>query len=507
MVFDEGHMIGPNEREVRYEVQIQRLLKRPDAEQRRVVCLSAILPNGPELEDFVAWFCRDKPDGLIQNDWRPTRLRFGEVIWYGDHAQMKIRVGDERPFVPKFLISKMPTNGRRRAAFPQDQRELTLATAWRLVEDGQTVLIYCPERRSVEPFADAIVNIQQKGLLTSLLQVDRKKLATARTLGEEWLGAGHSILRCLDLGIAIHHGALPTPFRKEIEKLLHEGILKVTISSPTLAQGLNLSATAVVIHSLYRDRKIIDASEFKNVVGRAGRAYVDVEGLVLYPIFDSQKQRERLDRWGELIKKGGAKNMESGLARLVMRLLARMYKMLGKPPDQLIEYVTNNTQAWDFPALDSEDEDEKIREHRLWRQYLSSLDTAILSLLGDQNVEIENIATMMDTVLTSSLWERSLKHHEENTQKILKTSLAARATYIWTNSTENQRRGYFLAGVGLDTGKQLDTIAQEVNTLLVQANTAILSNDEALAIQSIIALAERIFQYRLSFQNHFLLTG
>ena len=45
LVFDEGHMIGLNEREVRYEVQIQRLLKRPDAHLRRIVCLSAILPE------------------------------------------------------------------------------------------------------------------------------------------------------------------------------------------------------------------------------------------------------------------------------------------------------------------------------------------------------------------------------------------------------------------------------------------------------------------------------
>lgn len=30
LVFDEGHMIGLSEREVRYEVQIQRLLRRAD---------------------------------------------------------------------------------------------------------------------------------------------------------------------------------------------------------------------------------------------------------------------------------------------------------------------------------------------------------------------------------------------------------------------------------------------------------------------------------------------
>jgi hypothetical protein len=37
LIFDEGHMIGLSEREVRYEVQIQRLLKRADAADRRIV--------------------------------------------------------------------------------------------------------------------------------------------------------------------------------------------------------------------------------------------------------------------------------------------------------------------------------------------------------------------------------------------------------------------------------------------------------------------------------------
>lgn len=58
LVFDEGHMIGLNEREVRYEVQIQRLLKRADAAQRRIVCLSAILPDGHQLDDFANWLRR-----------------------------------------------------------------------------------------------------------------------------------------------------------------------------------------------------------------------------------------------------------------------------------------------------------------------------------------------------------------------------------------------------------------------------------------------------------------
>jgi hypothetical protein len=215
LVFDEGHMIGPNEREVRYEVQIQRLLRRADAQGRRIICLSAILPDGDQLDDFAAWLRRDHPGGLIKNDWRPTRLRFGEVVWTSPTARLNLRVGDERPWVQRFLTGVAPPNGippkrRRTRLFPDDQRELCLATAWRLVDDGQTVLVFCPERRSVEPFADVIVDLNERGALRSLLEADPNVLNTAIALGEEWLGADSAILKCLRLGVALHHGALPT---------------------------------------------------------------------------------------------------------------------------------------------------------------------------------------------------------------------------------------------------------------------------------------------------------
>lgn len=59
IVLDEGHMIGPTEREIRYEILVQRLLRRADAESRRIVCLSAILPDGEQLDDLTAWIRND----------------------------------------------------------------------------------------------------------------------------------------------------------------------------------------------------------------------------------------------------------------------------------------------------------------------------------------------------------------------------------------------------------------------------------------------------------------
>ena len=200
------------------------------------------------------------------------------------------------------------------------------------------------------------------------MKSDFADLSTAIALGVEWLGPESAIIECLRLGVAIHHGALPTAYRKEVERLLRDGILKVTISSPTLAQGLNLSATAVVFHSLHRGGELVEISEFKNVIGRAGRAYVDVEGVVLFPMFAEIDKKRR--NWEGLITNLGAREMESGLVRLVVLLLSRMHARIGGDVNQLVEYVVNNAAAWTFPEIENENlEDRAARARPLETAY------------------------------------------------------------------------------------------------------------------------------------------
>lgn len=498
LVFDEGHMIGLNEREVRYETQIQRLLSREDAQERRIVCLSAILPDVDQMDDFAAWLRRDHSGGVVKNDWRPTRLRFGEVEWRSSFARLNLRVGEERPWVQRFIVGSTPPyfvwpKQRRQRLFPANQRELCLATAWKLVDEGQTVLIYCPMRKSVEPFAEVIVDLHERGALRSLLEVDANVLNTATSLGTEWLGSDSAILKCLKLGVALHHGALPTAYRKEVERLLHEGILKVTISSPTLAQGLNLSATVLVMYSLHRNGKRIEISEFRNVTGRAGRAYVDMEGIVLFPMFDNVARRRR--DWEGLITDARTREMESGLVQLVAVLLTRMRARIGGNLGQLTEYVVNNAEAWTFPELASEEPEERKRALAEWERQVATLDTAILSLIGDHDIEDDEIEAALDDVLQSSLWQRRLLRKDEQVQQVLRAGLLSRSKLIWSRSSAAQRRGYFLAGVGLTAGHALDAIAEKANSLLVNANAALLAGDADVAVDAITSLAELAFAF------------
>jgi superfamily II DNA/RNA helicase len=497
VILDEGHMIGLSEREINYEVQIQRLLNRQDANERRIVCLSAILPSGDQFEDFVGWLRHDKEGDAIQSDWRPTDLRFGEIVWQGlsQTARIDFTIGEEQPFIPGFITSFIPplqNPGLRKKPFPKDAQELTLAAAWRLTEDDHTVLIYCPQKTSVNAFAKTIIDLNRRGALQSVLTVPESKIELAKILGSEWLGEEHPILECLNIGVAVHHGGLPTPFRKEMEKLLREGILKITVSSPTLAQGLNLAATAVIVHSLYRSGELIDVSEFKNVIGRAGRAFVDTHGLVLHPVFDRHEWRK--GEWRALVNDTNARNMESGLLRLIASLLQRMSNSLqAKSVAQVLEYVMNNSSVWTFPPVQNETE-EQIEEHRIdWDRHLVSLDTALLSMLGEESIPSSEIPNTLDALLQSSLFQRRLIRQQEGMQDIFKSILAQRGKHIWSLTSADQRKGYYLAGVGLATGQMLDEAAPEGNQLLIEANAYIDSSEEQEAITVITKLAELLF--------------
>jgi superfamily II DNA/RNA helicase len=495
VILDEGHMIGLSEREINYEVQIQRLLNRQDANERRVVCLSAILPSGDQFEDFVGWLRQDKEGDAIQSDWRPTDLRFGEIVWQGNSAKIDFTIGEERPFIPGFItpfVPPLPNPGLRQRYFPKDAQELTLATAWKLTEDHHTVLIYCPQKTSVNAFAKVIVDLNRRGALQSVLTAPESKIELAKILGSEWLGEKHPILECLNIGVAVHHGGLPTPFRKEMEKLLREGILKITVSSPTLAQGLNLAATAVIVHSLYRSGELIDVSEFKNVIGRAGRAFVDTHGLVLHPIYDRIAWRR--NQWRVLVNNTNARNMESGLFRLIASFIQRIATSLQtQSTEKVLEYVMNNTVIWTFPTVPHELIQQNEENRNAWDNHLVSLDTALLSMLGEENVSIDDIPSVLDELLLSSLLQRRLNRHQQEVQALFKRVLEQRASHIWSLTTTEQRKGYYLAGVGLATGQKLDEAALEGNALLIEANAYIDGGEEQEAITAIIKLAELLF--------------
>ena len=128
VVLDEGHMLGPNERQVRYEVLVESLLRRQDAAKRRIVALSALFPTPEEMAPLVAWIRQDASGEPIYSNWRPTRQRFGTIQWLDGvgAARLDMAVEGQNSFIRRFIEPYLPPEGsRRKNAFPNNKNELT----------------------------------------------------------------------------------------------------------------------------------------------------------------------------------------------------------------------------------------------------------------------------------------------------------------------------------------------------------------------------------------------
>ncbi len=512
IVLDEGHMIGPSEREIRYETLVQRLLRRADAAERRIVCLSAILPSGDELDDLTAWIRSDEPGEPVRSDWRPTRQRFGALTWGGHDALLRLDLDDDGPFLDTF-VEKKPALGKEKKPYPRKNSHLTLFAAWEFASQGKRTLIFSTQANWVESYGKQVVDLCKRGYLDSLL-VDEAPIARALEVGKEWLGEDHPAVSSLKLGVAIHHGRLPNPFLRELELLISEGALKVIVASPTLSQGLNLNAAVLLVPALYRASEKIKGEEFANVAGRAGRAFVDVEGLIVHVMFDKIRWRQR--EWRDLVASAKARTLKSGLIRIVAEILVRLSREGVLERDDGWEYLANAREAWKSPGEEAEvaerlataveydsdddddepdDEEEAIEEEPL-SQLVERLDATVFGLIEALDADRADLPALLDEALKGSLWARQIARENEDVAPLHKKLFEARAHLIWKSTTPQARRGHFAMGVGLEAGLLIDAMAGELAELIDRADAATLIGDITELADALGELGERLLFMR-----------
>lgn len=492
VILDEGHMLGPSEREVHYEVLVETLLRREDAADRRIVSLSALFPNPEEMVDMVSWIRRDTPGEPIHAMWRPTRQRFGTVQWLSNVARLDMMVEGQRSFVPRLIEQRNPPEGSlRRKPFPADKNELTLAAAWLFVEQGRRVFIYCPIRTSVETLGRGALHSIRQGLLTPF-KTRNSRLQEAINTGIEWLGEDHPAVQCLEHGIALHHAGLPRVFLSEIERLLRLDECPLVIASPTLAQGLNLSASVLIVPSIWRAQHIVPSTEFANVAGRSGRAFVDLEGLVLHIIWEDLPWRRRyaLRNWDTLVQSSGNIRVTSGLLELVVQICTRIADQANVPFEDVLDYITSDDEAWNFNPGSNVGNDVTRSD---WEADIASLDSAILALLGPEG-EDSDIKTNLAKALDKALFSRVLSARSQDEQTLLPDLLAARARFIWTRTSESKRRGLYVSGIGYQAGFYLDSVLDDLVDLLLDAEKGIVDGSIAEVIEGVLRFASLVFQ-------------
>lgn len=96
---------------------------------------------------------------------------------------------------------------------------------------------------------------------------------------------GKEFSRFIRHGIGVHHAGLLPKYRRVVERLSQQGLIKVISGTDTLGVGVNIPIRTVVIRQLYKyngeKNGIITAREFHQISGRAGRKGFDDKGTVV----------------------------------------------------------------------------------------------------------------------------------------------------------------------------------------------------------------------------------
>lgn len=426
LVFDEAHLLGDRRgRGALSELVLAEVLTR--AADARVLLMSALVANPEALAD---WFNAISAPAVavIREPWRPTRT-------------LRAVVGIDKPTAveaaqdPATTLAGLPIR-RRNVSFEAPLAVLAgLRGPWAtnerndyaLVRVGATTPVNVTRPRGggnvtidsgsagVRPTVEALAQLlgdQGQKVMAFLPRSKHDSFLAALALpgfghvdlstevdafiglAEAELGVESMLGQVLRKGVGVHTSALLPEERRASEIAFDEGHVAVLFATGTLAQGLNLPATTVIIggtdigydaEQTPAERQRQQRSQLLNAIGRAGRARVAARSLALVvpntlPWLDSDTLVQTvLPQAAFLAEEDASTQLSSVLRPLLGRLQTQVVDL-----DEL--YVADHL-ALAYLAQDGvdQDEDEASTEgilRRTWAVHQLELRDQIQALAG-----------------------------------------------------------------------------------------------------------------------------
>jgi superfamily II RNA helicase len=266
VVLDECHYMNDRQRGTVWEESI--IYCPPDVQ---LVALSATVANADQLTDWLNLVHGSTE--LIFSDFRPVPLQF----YFGnpkglfpllDHSHSQIN--------PRLK----PKGGKPKGGRPESPT-ITYVVSQLQQRDMLPAIYFIFSRRGCDKA------VEEMGELSL---VNKREAAELKTRIDEFLSRNPDAGRAgqvepLYRGIAAHHAGILPAWKGFVEELFQMGLVKVVFATETLAAGINMPARTTVISTLSkrtdRGHRLLTASEFLQMAGRAGRRGMDATGYVV----------------------------------------------------------------------------------------------------------------------------------------------------------------------------------------------------------------------------------
>ncbi|MEL7605774.1 MAG: DEAD/DEAH box helicase [Sedimentibacter saalensis] len=409
IVVDEGHLLGAEERYIKNEMFLTHIKEFASKNQIRMLLLSAVLPNA---DDLAQWITSDS-NLVARSEWKPSLERLGLLLWNGNRVRLEWKSEGE-PFNPNF-IQKGPLGfGRRRNYFPNNKNEAVAATAVRLAQNG-TVMIYSARANSINGLAKSV--LLALGEHPKDYSWDDSLWNVFESVCREELSNNDIVLTAARKGVICHNNRLPTLVRIAIERLMRSKPPRIIIASSTLGQGVNVGISTVIVSTPYYSDEAISNRDFWNICGRAGRAFSDAEGKILYTI-DTTREQWQVDNDRQLAQhyfdNQQMEEVRSGLLA-ALKAICRKAKRTEVDFTLLVETIANDFSESNIPDDFSE----------LLNNIFDFLDDELLAMHEDFSTDDD--INWIDDVFRKSL---ALIQAESKDEELYLTLLKARTTAL-----------------------------------------------------------------------------
>ncbi|KAM9238083.1 helicase POLQ-like isoform 4-T4 [Dugong dugon] len=271
VVVDELHMIGEGSRGAVLEMTLAKILYTNKTTQ--IIGMSATLNNVEDLQEFLQ-------AEYYTNQFRPVELK--EYLKINDEIHEVDSKAENGITFSRLLNHKYSDTLKKM----DPDRLVALVTE---VIPNYSCLVFCPTKKNCENVAEMICKFLSKEYLKHR---EKEKCEVIKNLKN--IGGGNLcpvLKRTIPFGVAYHHSGLTSDERKLLEEAYSAGVLCLFTCTSTLAAGVNLPARRVILRAPYVAKEFLKRNQYKQMIGRAGRAGIDTVGESILILQEKDKQQ------------------------------------------------------------------------------------------------------------------------------------------------------------------------------------------------------------------------
>ena len=300
VVADEFHLLQDPSRGPTLEILLSRIRHRVEGAQ--ILALSATVGNA---NDLAEWLDAD----LVKSEWRPIALYSGTLTGLDlRYHSVESPGGDFSLPEPKRLDGGVNKNLH---SVLDDTTEMS-----------KQMLVFVASRSSAQKEARELSKHVKSKFdagghnFSDSVTESWDEMANSLSVRESGSVTAKALANAVRGGVGFHHAGLTSSQRRVVEEGFRTGNLLCIVATPTLAQGVNLPASRVVIRDSRRWSTVAARSmplpvmEVRQMMGRAGRPGFDEFG----ESFLVSKSKQDEDSLIDLYLKGEPEDVTSKLA-------------------------------------------------------------------------------------------------------------------------------------------------------------------------------------------------